>query len=95
MPVWTYSYAYNSTGIYILWAIPILIDFFSRDKISLFRLSLYIITLSIMLIYLPRNTLGLPRLLFPFAEDIYRIFMVFMAFFIVIKRDTFAKGYKK
>lgn len=23
------------------------------------------------------------------------IFMVFMAFFIVIKRDTFAKGYKK
>lgn len=48
-----------------------------------------------MLAYLPRNTLGLPRLLFPFAEDIYRIFMVFMAFFIVIKRDTFAKGYKK
>ena len=93
--VWTYSYAYNSTGIYILWAIPILIDFFSRDKISLFRLSLYIITLSIMLIYLPRNTLGLPTSLFPFAEDIYRIFMVFMAFFIVIKRDTFAKGYKK
>lgn len=93
--IWTYSYAYNSTGIYILWAIPIIIDFFSRDKISLFRLSLYIITLSIMLAYLPRNTLGLPRLLFPFAEDIYRIFMVFMAFFIVIKRDTFAKGYKK
>ena len=48
-----------------------------------------------MLIYLPRNTLGLPTSLFTFAEDIYRIFMVFMAFFIVIKRDTFAKGYKK
>lgn len=93
--VWTYSYACNSTGVYILWAIPIIIDFFSRDKISLLRLSLYIITLSIMLAYLPRNTLGLPRLLFPFAEDIYRLFMVFMAFFIVIKRDTFAKGYNK
>ena len=93
--VWTYSYACNSTGVYILWAIPIIIDFFSREKISLFRLSLYIITLSIMLIYLPRNTLGLSPYLFPFAEDIYRIFMVFMAFFIVIKRDTFAKGYKK
>ena len=37
-----------------------------------------------MLAYLPRNTLGLPTSLFPFAEDIYRIFMVFMAFFIVI-----------
>ena len=93
--VWTYSYACNSTGVYILWAIPIIIDFFSREKISLFRLSLYIITLSIMLAYLPRHTLGLPTSLFPFAEDIYRIFMVFMAFFIVIKRDTFVKGYKK
>lgn len=93
--VWTYSYACNSTGIYILWAIPILIDFFSRDKISLFRLSLYILTLSVMLVYLPRNTLGLPIHLFPFAEDIYRLFMVFMAFYIVIKRDTFLEGYKK
>lgn len=93
--VWTYSYACNSTGVYILWAIPIIIDFFSREKISLFRLSLYIITLSIMLAYLPRNTLGLPTSLFPFAEDIYRIFMVFMAFYIVIKRDTFVRGYKK
>ena len=48
-----------------------------------------------MLIYLPRNTLGLSPYLFPFAEDIYRIFMVFMAFFIVMKRDTFLEGYKK
>lgn len=92
--IWTYSFAYNSTGIYILWAIPIIIDFFSREKISLFRLSLYVITLSIILIYIPRK-LGPSLVLFPFAEDIYRIFMVFMAFFIVIKRDTFAKGYKK
>lgn len=62
---------------------------------SLNQYVLYIITLSIMLAYLPRNTLGLPRLLFPFAEDIYRLFMVFMAFYIVIKRDTFLEGYKK
>lgn len=68
--------------------------FLSREKISLFRLSLYVITLSIILIYIPRK-LGPSLVLFPFAEDIYRIFMVFMAFFIVIKRDTFAKGYKK
>ena len=80
---------------YILWAIPIIIDFFSREKISLFRLALYIITLSVILIYIPRNKLGLPGLLFPFAEDIYRLFMVFMAFYIVIKRDTFVRGYKK
>lgn len=93
--IWTYSYASCSTGIYILWAIPIIIDFFSREKISLFRLALYIITLSVILIYIPRNKLGLPGLLFPFAEDIYRLFMVFMAFYIVIKRDTFVRGYKK
>ena len=93
--IWTYSFAYNSTGIYILWAIPIIIDFFSREKISLFRLFLYILTLSIMVVYIPRDIFGLPTSLFPFAEDIYRLFMVFMAFFIVIKRDTFAKGYKK
>ena len=93
--IWTYSFSYNSTGVYILWAIPIIIDFFSREKISLFRLFLYILTLSIMVVYIPRDIFGLPTSLFPFAEDIYRIFMVFMAFFIVIKRDTFAKGYKK
>ena len=93
--IWTYSFSYNSTGIYILWAIPIIIDFFSREKISLFRLFLYILTLSIMVVYIPRDIFGLPRRLFTFSEDIYRLFMVFMAFFIVIKRDTFAKGYKK
>ena len=93
--IWTYSFSYNSTGIYILWAIPIIIDFFSREKISLFRLFLYILTLSIMVVYIPRDIFGLPRRLFTFSEDIYRLFMVFMAFFIVIKRDTFAKGYNK
>lgn len=93
--IWSYSYAYNSTGIYILWAVPIVLDFFAREKISIGRLLLYIGVLAVMVFYLPRKTLGLPNELFPFSEDLYRLFMVFAAFFIVAKRNTFITDYGK
>lgn len=93
--VWSYSYAYNSTGIYILWAVPIVLDFFARREISVGRLALYVATLAVMAIYLPRKTLGLPSELFPFSEDIYRLFMVFVAFFIITRRGTFTTDYGK
>lgn len=93
--IWSYSYAHNSTGIYILWAVPIVLDFFAREKISIGRLLLYIGVLAVMVFYLPRKTLGLPNELFPFSEDLYRLFMVFAAFFIVAKRNTFITDYGK
>ena len=93
--IWTYSCTYNSTGIYILWAVPIVLDFFAREKISIGRLLLYIGVLAAMVFYLPRKTLGLPNELFPFSEDLYRLFMVFAAFFIAAKRNTFITDYGK
>mgnify|MGYP000878351800 CR=1 FL=1 len=36
-----------------------------------------------------------PNELFPFSEDLYRLFMVFAAFFIVAKRNTFITDYGK
>ena len=90
--IWTYGLSQNTTGLYVLMAVPIFISLLRSETVSFFKLAVFALAFVAMMIHIPRNTFGLEEgNLFPYADDISRLYMVFVAFYIFFdaKRQSF------